>query len=68
MSGSVVLGTVPGGTTPEQSFAVVLTPGALTPGTTVTLAIRGSGTDNLTLWTREQSRVDARPVLDLQFS
>ena len=68
VSGSVVLGTVPGGTTPEQSFAVVLTPGALTPGTTVTLAIRGSGSDNLTLWTREQSRVDARPTLDLQFS
>ncbi|MBB2899570.1 hypothetical protein FHR75_000358 [Kineococcus radiotolerans] len=65
--GPVVVGTVPAGTVPEQPIAVELTPGALTPGTTVTLAIAGEGTDSLTVWTREQSRALARPVLDLQY-
>ncbi|ABS03311.1 DUF7594 domain-containing protein [Kineococcus radiotolerans] len=65
--GSAVLGTVPAGSTPEQPFAVPLTAAALSPGTTVTLAIAGEGTDSLSVWTREQTRLIARPVLDLQY-
>ncbi|GHD45060.1 hypothetical protein GCM10008097_13860 [Mycetocola manganoxydans] len=62
-----VLGTLPGGTAPNTRYAVTLTPSALAAGS-ITLAIEGTGTDSLWLWSRQAPATATRPVLDLTYT
>jgi hypothetical protein len=62
-----VLGTLPGGTIPNSRYAVPVDPAALTAGS-ITLAIEGTGTDSLWLWSRQSPTPATRPVLDLTYT
>jgi hypothetical protein len=67
--GAAVLGRLPGGTAAATSYDVTLNRDGLAPrlGTSVSLAMLGTGTDGLWLTSRESGTVAARPQLVLQF-
>ncbi|MFU8946725.1 DNRLRE domain-containing protein [Mycetocola zhadangensis] len=62
-----VLGTLQGGTVPNTRYGVSLTASALTPGS-VTLAIEGTGSDSVWLWSRQAPLTATRPILELNFT
>ena len=63
-----VLGTLPGGTLRSESYDIALTASALAGVTgSTTLAIVGTGSDSLWLWSRQAS-ASLRPVLNLTYS
>jgi hypothetical protein len=67
---SQLLGTVPSGTKPSTSYQVKLDVAAVTKlvGATSTLAISGTTSDSLWLWSANYSDVSKTPTLVLTFS
>jgi hypothetical protein len=65
---STALGTVSGATATNATYATVLDPSALVPGTQVTVAISSGGSDGLSLWSSNFGTVAFRPHLELTYS
>jgi hypothetical protein len=64
-----VLGTLPGGTTPDKAYSIPLSASALAGLTgSTTLALEGSGSDSLFLWSRQTATATNRPALDLTYT